>query len=93
VRSEPPARSHHPETGHFRVRRSALFVKPTRGVERMCDFDQLRGRDVYRLLNIDGLGIRVIGFRVGDQRSNAADWLQALGLPVSYRILRSTAHF
>jgi hypothetical protein len=48
---------------------------------------------VYRLLNIDGLGIRVIGFRVGDQRSNAADWLQALGLPVSYRILRSTAHF
>jgi hypothetical protein len=37
--------------------------------------------ELVKLLNIDGLGIRVIGFRVGDQCSNAADWLQALGLP------------
>jgi hypothetical protein len=37
--------------------------------------------ELVKLLNIDGLGIRVVRFRVGDQCSNAADWLQALGLP------------
>jgi hypothetical protein len=37
--------------------------------------------EFVKLLNIDGLGIRVVGFRVGDQRSNVADWLQAFGLP------------
>jgi hypothetical protein len=25
------------------------FLKPTRGVERKCDFDQLRGHGVYRM--------------------------------------------
>lgn len=37
--------------------------------------------ELVKLLNIDGLDIRVVGFRVGDQRSNSADWLQVLHLP------------
>ena len=43
------ARSHHPETGYFCVRHSALFVKPHSGGELMCDFDQLSGRGVFRM--------------------------------------------
>jgi hypothetical protein len=37
--------------------------------------------EFVKLLNIQGLDIRVVGFRVEDQRSNATDWLQAFGLP------------
>jgi hypothetical protein len=48
VRSEPPARSHHPEIGHFALY-VVLFVKPARRGERRCDFDQLRGHGVYRI--------------------------------------------
>lgn len=36
--------------------------------------------ELVRLLNIQGLGIRVVGFRVGDQRSDPGYWLKALGL-------------
>ena len=34
-----------------------------------------------RLLNIQGLGIRLVGYHIGDQYSNAANWLKGLGLP------------
>jgi hypothetical protein len=37
--------------------------------------------EFVRLLKTDGLDIRVVGFRVGDQLSNIADWLEALRLP------------
>jgi hypothetical protein len=45
----PLARSHHPETGSFRIMHSALFVKPRSGGELMCGFDQLSRRGVFRM--------------------------------------------
>jgi hypothetical protein len=36
-------------TSHFRIRHSALFVKPHSDGELMYDFDQLSGRGVFKI--------------------------------------------